>query len=241
MLVDPTGLHVPAKRCSRAASLPKPLPPVPSLIGPQSRLPRYLTQLEVRAFFRAIANPRDRALFALVYHYGLRVGEVALLQRGDVDLERGRIVVKRLKGGAWTEHPLFSSTAGLLREYLAGAELEAEAPLFAGRSGPLKKRQIQALFTRYRDLGRLDRRYTCHGLRHSIATHLLDAGVALEFVQDHLGHQSIRSTSIYARITDRHRTALFRKLERSPWIVQPALGPLAPGSLPTAPAEGVSP
>jgi integrase len=50
----------------------------------------------------------------------------------------------------------------------------------------------------------------------------LDAGVALEFVQDHLGHQSIRSTSIYARITDHHRTALFRKLERSPWIVQPA-------------------
>jgi hypothetical protein len=44
----------------------------------------------------------------------------------------------------------------------------------------------------------------------------------LEFVQDHLGHQSIRSTSIYARITDRHRVSLFRRLESSPWIVQPS-------------------
>jgi integrase len=138
-----------------------------------------------------------------------------------VDLERGRIVIKRLKGGAWTEQPLFSATARLLRRYLGNWPASPSEPLFQGRRGSLQKRQIQSLFVRYRDLVGLDRRYTCHGLRHSIATHLLDAGVALEFVQDHLGHQSIRSTSIYARITDHHRLALFRELERSPWIVQP--------------------
>jgi len=198
---------------------------LPRILGPNQRLPRYLTQLEVRAFFGVISNPRDRTLFSLIYHYALRVGEVALLRREDVDLDRGRIVIKRLKGGAWTEQPLFSSTAALLRGYLAKPTGRPDEPLFRGREGPLKKRQIQALFSTYRDLARLDRRYTCHGLRHSIATHLLDAGVALEFVQDHLGHQSIRSTSIYARITDHHRLALFRKLERSPWIVQPASAP----------------
>lgn len=123
--------------------------------------------------------------------------------------------------GAWTEQPLFFATAQLLKNFLGVQLLPPGAPLFRGRSGPLQKRQIQSLFVRYRDIAGLDRRYTCHGLRHSIATHLLDAGVALEFVQDHLGHQSIRSTSVYARITDRHRLALFRKLERSPWIVQP--------------------
>ena len=155
--------------------------------------------------------------------------------REDVDLERGRIVIKRLKGGAWTEQPLFSSTARLLRKFLA-TRRESPEPLFFGRSGPLKKRQIQALFTKYRDRAGLDRRYTCHGLRHSIATHLLDAGVALEFVQDHLGHQSIRSTSIYARITDRHRAELFLQLERSPWIVQPATSPDS-----QAPAKGSPP
>lgn len=187
------------------------------------RLPRYLTQPETQAFFSAIASPRDRALFALIYHHGLRVGEVALIARGDVDLARGRILVRRLKGGRWSEQPLFGATHQLLAHHLAElAEEDARAPLFSGRAGPLQRRQIQSLFCRYRDAVGLVRHYTCHSLRHSIATHLLDAGMNLEFIQDHLGHQDIRSTTIYARITDRHRVAQFRRLENSPWIIHPA-------------------
>jgi integrase len=188
-------------------------------------LPRYLTQAEVRAFFRAISTIRDRALFGLVYHYGLRVSEVALLERGDVDLARGRLVVKRVKGGVWTERPLLSATRALLDAHLEGSQGHDLDPLFPGRSGPLKKRQIQALFVRYRDKAGLDRRYTAHSMRHAIATHLLEAGLPLEFVQDHLGHRHIRSTTIYARITDRYRVAKYRALERSPWIVHPAPEP----------------
>lgn len=189
-----------------------------------SEPPKYFHQEEIRRFFGVIADPRDRLIFVLAYLYGLRVGEVSLLRRGDVDLERSRIVVRRLKNGHWTERPLFSSAREQLRRYLAGSSIEEDAALFAGRSGPLRKRQIQSLFTRYRDAAGLPRRLTCHALRHAIATHLLDAGCSLEFVQDHLGHRSIRSTSIYARITDHHRLALFQRLERSPWIVQPRHG-----------------
>ncbi len=195
---------------------------MPTFNAPIQRLPRYLTQEETRAFFGVIADPRDRTLFTLVYLYGLRVSEVGLLTRGDIDLERGRIVVKRLKGGAWAERPLFSSARGILSIHVRSLNGAGPAgPLFPGNGGPLRKRQIQSLFSRYRDAAGLPRTATAHSLRHSIATHLLDAGVSLEFVQDHLGHQSIRSTSIYARITDQHRTALFRQLEASPWIVQP--------------------
>ncbi len=184
------------------------------------RLPRYLTQDELRRFFAVIPDSRDQALFALIYHHGLRVGEVALLKREDVDLSRDRVVVWRLKGGAWSAQPLLTATAALLARHLATIPPDPASPLFPGRDGPLKKRQIQSLFVRYRDRAGLPHHYTCHSLRHSIATHLLDAGVALEVVQDRLGHQSIRSTSIYARITDHHRAALFRSLESSPWIVQ---------------------
>jgi len=186
--------------------------------------PKYLRQEEVRRFFGAITDPRDRLIFLLTYLYGLRVGEVSLLRRGDVDLERSRIIVRRLKNGNWTERPLFSSAREQLRRYLANGPVEGDEPLFPGRRGPLRKRQIQSLFAHYRDAAGLPRRLTCHALRHSIATHLLDAGCSLEFVQDHLGHRSIRSTSIYAQITDHHRLALFQKLERSPWIVQPRKG-----------------
>jgi integrase len=171
-----------------------------------------------------IVDPRDLALFTLIYHHGLRVGEAALLRRGDVDMVRQRIVVWRLKHGSWSAQPLFARTAELLAGHLATIPAGPEGPLFPGQGGPLRKRQIQSLFTRYRDQAGLPRHFTCHSLRHSIATHLLDAGATLEAVQDRLGHQSIRSTSIYARITDHHRAALFQKLESSPWIVQPGEG-----------------
>lgn len=191
-----------------------------TIVSPGAQPPRYMTQTEVRAFFRGIGTLRDRALFSLIYHYGLRVGEVGLLQRHDVDLARGVVLIRRLKGGAWSERPLFAATAEVLARWLSRLDV-APGALFPGRIGALRKRRIQALFTRYRDAAGLSRRYTCHSLRHSIATHLIDAGAPLEFVQDHLGHRSITSTTIYARISDRRRRALFRRLERSPWIVTP--------------------
>jgi site-specific recombinase XerC len=167
-----------------------------------------------------IENTRDRALFSLVYLYGLRVSEVGLLNRDDVDLERGRIVVKRVKGGLWSERPLFKSCASALSKYLS-ERCDSLRPLFPGRGGPLQKRQIQSLFVRYRDRARLSKRHTTHGLRHSVATHLLEADMPLEFVQDHLGHRNIKSTTVYARITSRYRAAQFRRLEVSPWLVHP--------------------
>ena len=175
----------------------------------------------MEAFFAVIADPRDRALFTVMYHHGLRVGEVQLLRREDLDLARGRLLVRRLKGGIWNEQPLFGSTAAALTAYLPEVMAPTD-PIFPGVAGPLKCRRIQWLFSRYRDHAGLPRHLTTHSLRHSIATHLLDAGASLEFVQDHLGHRNIRSTSIYARISTRHREAVIRELERSPWIVQPA-------------------
>lgn len=191
--------------------------------------PRYLTQDEVGRFFASTPDPRDHLLFTLMYHHGLRVGEVLLLRRGDVDLDRGRILVRRLKGGAWSEQILFAGTVHALRAHHAGLAVDPSGALFPGRCGPLRRRQIQLRFARYRDRAGLPVRCSPHSLRHSIATHLLDAGATLEFVQDHLGHRNIRSTAIYARITDRHREALFRRLESSPWIVQPSRPASAPG------------
>ena len=208
---------------------PLPFPETSTWPAADRRLPRYLSQEEVGRFLAAVDTPRDRALFSLMYLYGLRVGEVSLLQIQDVDLVRHRLVVRRLKGGVWTERPLFSRVEELLRAYLTADQPHGPA-LFAGQAGPLRKRQIQFLFGRYRGKAGLSPLYGCHSLRHSIATHLLDAELAREFVQDHLGHRDIRSTSIYARITDRHREAVFQRLEESPWIVRPSW-PAAIGSL----------
>ena len=190
-------------------------------------IPRCLPQEEVARFFAAIEPPRDRALFSLVYLYALRVSEVALLLRRDVDFEHTRITIKRVKRGYWSIRPLLATAADLLTTYLAPLYLLPDAPLFPGRYGALKKRQIQTLFGQYRDRAGLASDIGCHSLRHSIATHMLEGGFSLKVIQDHLGHRNVRSTSIYTRVTDRYREAVFERLETSPSIVRPgaSVGP----------------
>src|SRR2546423_10883185 len=83
-----------------------------------SHIPKYLTQDELQRFFKVITVPRDRALFALIYHYGLRVEEAALLTVEDIDLKTLRIRIRRLKNGIGGEKPLWRHTAKLLRAYL---------------------------------------------------------------------------------------------------------------------------
>lgn len=182
----------------------------------RSNLPTYLTQAEIRALFAAISNPRDRLLFALAYSYGLRVGEIVLLDRHDVDLDRGRIRIRRLKGGLPSERPIFRNLLPLLRQHLDGRR-DHDPALFAGRQGRVKKRRIQELFSQYaREAALPENLRHVHVLRHSAAVHVLDSGEDIDFLRDHLGHRSVESTRLYGQISDRRRNRSMRRLERSP-------------------------
>jgi len=182
-------------------------------------LPKYLTQEEVRAFFSKIHDRRDRALFDLIYKYGLRVKEATLFQLEDVDLKRNKIFIRRVKGGVSGEKPLFSDTRRLLRAYLEERKVNSQA-LFTGREGRLSERRIQQLFKHYMKKAKIKRDVGIHSLRHSIAIHLLDDGQSLEFVKDHLGHKYMKNTEVYARISDRRREEVFERLEVSSAIVK---------------------
>ena len=119
----------------------------------------------MRQLFASISSLRDRALFAVAYAYGLRVGEIVLLDRDGIDLERGRIRIRRLKGGLSGERPIFRNLLPLPRQYLESRRGH-EAALFVGRRGRLKKRRIQELFRVYATKADLpaDRRHV-HVLR----------------------------------------------------------------------------
>lgn len=187
---------------------------------PRAALPRYLTQEEVKRLFSVISSARDRALFALIYHYGLRVEEATMLNLQDVDLKDLHIRIHRLKNGVSSHKPLWRHNAKLLRSYLRMRH-DAGHWLFTGRQGALKKRQIQTLFTEYAKRAGIKGR-SIHSLRHSIAVHLLEAGQGIEYVADHLGHKNIQNTRIYAQITTSLRQEVFAKLERHPKIVRVA-------------------
>jgi integrase len=181
-------------------------------------LPKYLTQDELQRFFKVINSPRDRALFALIYHYGLRVDEAAALTVEDIDLKNHRIRIRRLKNGIGGEKPLWRHTAKLLRAYLR-VRRNITPYLFTGRKGAMQKRMMQHLFAQYAEAAGLNTR-NIHCLRHTIAVHLLEAGRGIEYVADHLGHRNIRNTRVYAQITNPLRDQVFRELEQHPKIVR---------------------
>ncbi len=182
-------------------------------------IPKYLTQEDVKKFFSQISDPRDRALFGLIYHYGLRVTEATMLTINDANLQKNKIYIRRLKGGISGEKPLLRNTAKLLRTYLRD-RLHKGPALFTGRQGPMKKRRIEQLFQYYAEKAKLNNGYTVHSLRHSIAVHLLDAGQPLELVQDHLGHRYITNTQVYARISNPRRDTFFHEVAYHPAVVR---------------------
>src|SRR5919198_1116294 len=101
-------------------------------------LPKYLTQDELKRFFAAIDSPRDRALFGLIYHYGLRVGEALMLTVENVNFKNHRLTIRRLKNGLGGEKPLWQNTAKFLRRFLRERR-DVSPYLFTGRKGPLQE------------------------------------------------------------------------------------------------------
>ena len=181
--------------------------------APSSRI-KYLSKQEIERFFLCIKDRRDKALFGLIYLYGLRASEATLLKLSDVDFEKRRIFIHRVKGGIGGERPLFKSAERLLRGYLK-VRLQTGDGLFTGREGSLKRQRIYQLFKKYAKQAGIALTYSVHSLRHSIATHLLEAGEGIEFIKDHLGHRYIQNTMIYAQITNSKREEVFRRVERS--------------------------
>lgn len=180
---------------------------------------KYLSKDEVERFFSCVKDPRDKALFGLIYLYGLRVSEATILKLDDIDLKHGRISIYRLKGGIGGQRPIFRSAEKLIRQYLE-VRVESGDGLFTGRQGNLSRKRIYQLFKNYARRAKLDPKFTVHSLRHSIATHLLEAGEGIEFVRDHLGHRNIQNTMIYAQITGNRRQEAFRRIEGSSRIAK---------------------
>jgi type 1 fimbriae regulatory protein FimB len=191
---------------------------VPQAVAP--RAPRekytYLTTREVDLFFAQITALRDRALFGTMYYFGLRASEVGLLLREYVNFRTRRIYVPRLKNGVPGEKVMTADCRRLLQSYLQSRR-DALPYLFPSRNTrPISRKRIDALYRHYAtQAGLPPHKRHSHCLRHSIATHLLDAGQSLEYVQDHLGHRSIQSTGVYAKISDAKRERVAAHLELS--------------------------
>jgi integrase len=163
---------------------------------------KFLTENEIKKIFGYISSKRDKAIFLLAYRHGLRASEVGLLQRNDFDEKQLRLNIQRLKGSLSGVHPLQADEVRILKSYLR-TRTDSLPYLFPSRKGaPISRAMLDVLIKDYGEKAKLpdDKRHF-HVLKHSIATHLLDTGADIRFVQDWLGHANIQNTIIYAQIS----------------------------------------
>jgi integrase/recombinase XerD len=165
------------------------------------RLPKVLTADELTAFFAALRKPKYRALFMTCYAAGLRVGEACHVRVEDIDSQRMVIRVRAGKGGKERLTVLSPRLREVLRAYwrLAKPRLWLFPGIHPAR--PVSTDTARSVFHRARVQAGLSHGYTPHSLRHSFATHLLDAGTDLVLIQQLLGHRSIHTTSRYTHVS----------------------------------------
>jgi integrase/recombinase XerD len=180
-------------------------------VRPERRLPDVLSRHEVRRIIDAVHTPHNRVFLWTAYSLGLRLDEGRHLQPGDIDGARRLIHVHRGKGARDRYVPLPSRTLTLLRDWYrthrnptwlfpASGRAHQEHPR---ATTPIGRSSVQnVLRSVVRQLG-IRKRVSIHTLRHSYATHLLEAGVNLRLIQQYLGHQSLQTTTLYLHLTTR--------------------------------------
>ena len=149
---------------------------------------------------------RDTALLEVLYSSGARVSEIAGLRESDVDLLSGSVSVKG-KGKKERLCPLGNPAGVAVQKMLEAGHLlfgksGRRQPVFLNlRGGCLSTRSIERLMKKYLQAANLDHRFSPHALRHTFATHMLDAGADLRSVQELLGHASLSTTQIYTHVS----------------------------------------
>ena len=192
-LINEVGLYLvnPVKR-GTFLRLPRPLP-------------RHLKDEEVAKLFSGIKNRRDRAIFMLMLRCGLRVAEVAALTTEAIDQRRRRIYVHSGKGRKDRVVYLSADAYRALADYLHVRPLSSAKQIFLADKGkfrgrPLSIRGIQKRLEYYTRKTRV--RASCHHLRHTMATQMLNADADLATIQDLLGHSRITTTQRYCRVSN---------------------------------------
>lgn len=176
-------------------------------------LPCTLSEKEVAALLEAEADLKYRALLMTLYSGGLRLQEALQLRPVDIDSASMRIRIRAGKGGKERYVMLSSILLATLRDYFK--KYKPENWLFFGKAKttPVHPRSVQRMIQQAATAAGIRKRVTAHVLRHSFATHLLDRGTNLRYIQELLGHRNIQTTMIYIHVRRRTLTDVVSPLD----------------------------
>lgn len=180
----------------------------------EKKLPEVLSQKEVRVILDNITNLKHKAILFLTYSSGLRVGEVVRLKLKDIDSDRMLIHVVQGKGRKDRYTVLSEVTLGVLREYVQ--KFKPAEWLFQGEEAGrhITERTVQRVFESAREKAGIQKKVSVHSLRHSFATHLLEGGIDLRYIQELLGHESSKTTEIYTHVTKKSIKSIASPLDK---------------------------
>ena len=165
------------------------------------KLPNVLSKEEVKLIIEAPINLKHRAMLSLIYACGLRRGELLNLKPLDIDSKRMLLLIKNAKGRRDRIAPLSPKIVEMLREYYK--LYRPKIWLFEGQNAGEKysERSIQKVLKQAVKKAGIKKPVTLHWLRHSYATHLLENGTDLRYIQELLGHKSSKTTEIYTHVS----------------------------------------
>lgn len=187
----------------------------------EHRLPAVLSREEVFRLLSCVSTPQNRAYLTTVYSCGLRLHEALHLQVSDIDGTRHMLHVHRGKGAKDRYVPIPESTVRILREYwkthrhpyLIFPAIGRDRKQVSVTSLPMARSSVQGALLRAKKMAVITKKgVSLHTLRHSYATHLLEAGVNLRTIQQFLGHARLETTMVYLHLTTKGQQDAFNKI-----------------------------
>lgn len=170
----------------------------------EQKLPKVLSTTEVRKILDCTMNSKHKAILTLLYGCGLRVGELIKLNVSDINEERKVLEINRAKGNKERLIPLSDKIIEVLRIYCT--KYKPKMYLFEGQQlgMPYSAKSVNQVLKNSARKANIKKNVHAHMLRHSFATHLLESGVDIRYIQVLLGHKSSKTTEIYTYVSKKH-------------------------------------
>jgi len=169
----------------------------------EHKLPNVLSKEEVKAILQALTNIKHRTMLSLIYACGLRRSELLNLKPENIDSKRHLLIILNAKGKKDRVVPISDKIIDLLREYYK--MYKPQVWLFEGQNAgeQYSEKSIQSVLKQSVEKAKIKKPVTLHWLRHSYATHLLESGTDLRYIQELLGHKNSKTTEIYTHVTEK--------------------------------------
>jgi integrase/recombinase XerD len=164
-------------------------------------LPKVIDKSVIQTMLSSISNLKHKTALTIIYGCGLRRSELIALKLADIDLNRQVLSIRNGKGQKDRDLPLSEKLIRMIERHLLAGKPETWLIEGQYRGRPYSAASLEKIFHKYLSIVLKKHNFTLHCLRHSYATHLLDSGVDLRFIQELLGHKSSKTTEIYTHVS----------------------------------------